>query len=72
MTIEEQAAADLRQLIALADAVILVAQQRTGTGQVDVLTKRHSELYETIRTKSATDAAYSKAYLEAWSVRPPR
>jgi len=67
MTIEEQAAADLRQLIALADAVILVAQQRTGTGQVDVLTKRHSELYETIRTQSATDAAYSRAYRQAWS-----
>jgi hypothetical protein len=70
MPIEEQAAADLRQLEALADAVITAAQQRTG--RVDALTKRHSELYEAIRTKLATDAAYSKAYRQAWSARSPR
>jgi len=69
MPIEEQAAADLRQLKALANAVITAAQNRTG--QVERLTKQHSELYETIRTKNATDAAYSNAYRQAWNVRPP-
>lgn len=65
MPIEEQAAGDLRQLKALANAVILAAQNRTG--QIERLTKQHSELYQTICTNVATDAAYAKAYRQAWS-----
>ena len=65
MPIEEQAAADLRQLKGRANAVILAAQNRTG--QVERLTKQHSELYQTICTNVATDAAYAKAYRQAWS-----
>jgi len=64
--INEQAAADLRQLEALADAAIAAAQNKTG--QVERLTKQHSELYEAIRIKLA-DPAYAAAYRQAWSAR---
>jgi len=64
MPIEEQAAADLRQLKALANAVITAAQNRTG--QVERLNKQHSELYEAIRTK-IKDAAYAVAFRQAWA-----
>jgi len=64
MPIEEQAAADLRQLKGRANAVILAAQNRTG--QVERLTKQHSDHYEAIRIKLA-DAAYAAAYRQAWA-----